>query len=152
MITFRLATEEDANAVGGSLREVDRLEILRGTGHDPITAPAVAVQDSLIAWSAVNGEGRVVAVFGVAPHSVPQVGVVWLLATPEAEHETRAFLAKGRYYVGLMAKLYPTLMNWVDSENTRTRRWLNRLGFVEGEPRPGRLTGHLFIPVTYSHV
>jgi hypothetical protein len=83
------------------------------------------------------------------------VGVVWLLATPEAEHEARAFLHMGRYYVGLMSSLYPTLLNAVDSENTRTRRWLKRLGFVEGAPIIGRLTGHPFIPITYtrpSHV
>lgn len=151
MITFRLATEDDALRVGGSLREVDRLELARGTGHDPVNAPVRSVHDSTISWCAADSEGPI-AVFGVAPdRGVPGQGIVWFLAVDRAERYGREFLAKGRYYVSLMAKLYPTLTNAVDSENLRTRRWLGRLGFVE-EPEMvlGRLTNHPFVIVTYK--
>lgn len=151
MITFRLATEADARAVGGSLREVDRLEIERGgTGHTPLSGAQHAIETSMIAWCAEEG-GRPMAVFGVAPHhGAPGLGIVWLLATPGVEAHAREFILNGRYYVGLMSRLFQRLYNLVDAENLRTRRWLKRLGFVEGEAVFGKITNHPFIPVTYT--
>lgn len=147
-VTFRLATEADARRVGALLRPVDRTEIERaGTGNTPELAPLVGVQQSLISWAAVNAEGDAIAIFGVAPHTQPGIGVVWLLATPESEHETRAFVHAGRYYVDLMERLFPVLLNTVDADNVRTRRWLRALGFTEDPKIITSQSGHPFILV-----
>lgn len=149
MITFRLATEEDAVYIGGNLREVDRLEISRAHPLPTAEGPTRGIRDSLISWTAVDPDGVPIAVFGVAPSGMPRVGIVWLLATEGVEKYAREFVIKGQHYVSLMSKLFPCLTNAVDAENTRTRRWLRCLGFTESAAVHGKYTGHPFIPVTY---
>lgn len=150
-ITFRPATDRDGAFIGAHLREVDRREIVRGTGGLPPLAPGKSIEQSIIAWTAVDERGDPIAVFGVAPTGVQDVGAVWLLATEGVEKHARAFIHSGRYYVALMAKLFACLINAVDSENTRTRRWLRALGFEETGTCVGR-TGHPFVIVKYHHV
>lgn len=132
-ITFRPATDDDALHVGENLRESDRLELSRGGNDDPLKSPLKSLHKSLIAWTMVR-EGRAIAVFGVAPFKGHETtGIVWLLGTPELERAAKSLVMGGRYYVGLMSRLFPHLCNAVDVENSSTRRWLRALGFVEGD-------------------
>jgi hypothetical protein len=90
-------------------------------------------------------DGVPIAIFGVAPHKRhPGVGIVWLLGTPEVDRAAKALVKQGRYYVDLMQQLFPMLMNLVDIENSRTRRWLRALGFTEGHIHQ-TVAGHPFI-------
>lgn len=130
-ITFRLATDEDAYYVGDNLRECDRVEIQRGGTEDPAISPLKSLHASLIAWAMVR-EGRAIALFGVAPFKLAErTGVVWLLGTPECGRAAKTLVRSGRYYVGLMSRLFPILLNAVDVENITSRNWLSALGFKE---------------------
>jgi hypothetical protein len=146
-VTFRLATDEDACYVGENLRECDRLELSRGGNEPPLTSPLKSLHASLIAWTMVR-EGKPIALFGVGPlKGKPGVGVVWLLGTPGVERAARALVSSGRYYVSLMARLFPTLCNAVDIENSTSRRWLRALGFHEGETI--LMKGNPFVVILY---
>lgn len=147
-VTFRLATDEDAYFVGDNLRECDRLELQRGGTENPSLSPLRSLHASLIAWAMVR-EGRVIALFGVAPHKrAPGFGIVWLLGTEECERAAKALVSSGRYYVGLMSRLFARLGNLVDVENSTSRRWLRALGFIEGEIL--LLNGNPFVEVLYE--
>lgn len=134
MIEFKLSTIEEARQVGENLRPSDANELALAFGEPPIEVCVESVQRSVIAWTALKN-GIPIAIFGVA-HFKPGVGLVWLLATPQADVERRAFLVSARKYVGHMARIYPVLFNFVLSANTRSRAWLKRLGFVEDKQLP----------------
>jgi hypothetical protein len=135
-LTFSLATEADAVTVGANLRPADAVELALSLGKPGEEACLKSLSASIIAWSARRG-GRAVAIFGVAPYSaIPGTGIVWMLATPEADAERRALLGKARYYITLMAKLFPRLMNAVYEKNARSLRWLSHLGFKSVETFP----------------
>jgi hypothetical protein len=146
MISFQLATEEHARTVQQNLRAVDRLEVER-SGGVARTCVETSLKSSLIAWAMLR-DGRPIAVFGAAPFQKPskameQKGVVWLLGTDELTHAGKSLVQKGHYYVDLMLRLFPAgLMNAIDPENIRTRRWLRALGFVE--------CGHWTSPANYT--
>jgi hypothetical protein len=142
MITFSLATEEHARAVQLKLRAVDISEVAKA-GSNPMDTVERSLEASLIAWTMFR-DGRPIAVFGVAPHKgAPGVGIVWLLGTDELVHAGRSLVKAGHYYVALMHKLFPKLVNAIDPENKRTRRWLAALGFVEVADLPMK-TGAVF--------
>lgn len=150
-VTFRPATDEDAAYVGVHLRESDRLEVLRSSGNAPSEAPLKGLRGSIIAWTMVCPEGRPLAVFGVAPDARENAGVVWLLGTPEVSRFARTLVRAGRYYVGLMNKLFPVLHNCVDAENVSSLRWLEALGFSRSVDTIPSRTGHPFFYV-HRHV
>lgn len=152
MTMFRPATEEDARYIGANLRKSDRLELERGASESsPSAAPLRSLEASIIAWTLVSPAGTPIAVFGVAPdRRTPQAGIVWLLGTPELARAGKTLVAKGRYYVGLMSKLFAVLHNAVDAENLSTRRWLRALGFEEGDTVQAQRTDHPFTYVFYQ--
>lgn len=150
MNSFRIATEEDARYVGLHLRDSDWLEIERTGSADPYGAPLRSIQKSLISWTMADPQGVPIAVWGVSPFTLPGVGVVWLLGTPQLDRSGRYLIRQGAYYVDLMGRLFPEgLVNAVDVENSRTRRWLRALGFTEGETVKAS-TGHPFIIIHYK--
>ncbi len=153
MIEYRLATVGDARQVGANLRHSDREELALSLGLDPEGATVMSVEKSVIAWAALK-EGRAIAVFGVGPYPGQQrVGVVWFLATPEVADYAVQFVKTGRYYVRLMGRIYPRLVNAVYTKNLRSRRWLRALGFTEGQVLPEYGVGRApFVLIAYDHV
>lgn len=136
--------------VGVHLREVDRREVERSTGDNPVSAPLRSVQASIIAWTLLI-DGVPAACFGVAPDKRDhRAGVVWLLGTPAVHQAAYALVRSGKYYVSLMKRLYPVLHNMVDAENTTSLAWLKALGFEQGPYACESKSGHPFLYVFHQ--
>ena len=97
-------------------------------------AIAVAISSRSDAWL-VNG--RPAAMAGVVPHHEDMsVGIVWMLASDEADAFPKNLLKGNREYVRSLLDDYHILVNFVDNRNIKAQRWLQWLGFTLDEPAP----------------
>lgn len=128
-VEVRRAAWLDILLLAPILRQSDRDEINAGSGRHPTAVLAHGMMISTLTWSAFI-DGRIVAMFGVAPGSmIDGIGVPWLLGTDEIDQHPRAFVRTARAYIRRMRELYPTLRNIVHADNTKAVRWLRRAGF-----------------------
>lgn len=140
---FKPASIAAANAVGVSMRETDRREML-ALGLDPLTAPAesVRVSDPDLRWSLYEGD-RVVGVCGATRYSA-DAGVAWLLTADGFGQNPRRVLDVTHALVARMHRRYPVLFNWIDERNVRSLRWLRAAGFFPTSTLPLGTRGEPF--------
>jgi hypothetical protein len=92
---------------------------------------------SSLCWTGITKDREPVCFFGVPPFSLlGDIGRPWMLGTDKAHQFPRVLVVEGRRYVERMLGLYPHLVNYVDARNTRSVRWLARLGFTVHAPHP----------------
>ena len=85
--------------------------------------------------------------FGVAPVSVlGGVGSPWLIGTGAIADVSRQFVRECRGYVDQMHNVYPELVNFVDTRNAASIRWLRWLGFEIQDPVEFGINGEMFHP------
>jgi len=123
--------KEAALFIGERLREDDRLEVAATAGPD--VDPALAVleswQLSTASWLILDDTGLPIGIFGVAPHTVPQLGVAWLLGTDGMADSAFSIAFQTRHYVRELHKEYPILWATVDARNELSMAWLEKAGF-----------------------
>jgi hypothetical protein len=140
----RLLEPGDIAHVAANLRRADQeeLDAVFGPLTDPLDAIGRSVMLSSHYWTLAAAEP--LAVFGVAPLSLlGGVGAPWLLGTEKIFTAPSALVREGRRYVQRMLAVYPHLLNYVDARNTRSVRWLARLGF---EIQPAKPFGAAGLP------
>ncbi|WP_139375709.1 hypothetical protein [Sphingopyxis flava] len=115
--------------VGENLREADVAEIRATMVGDPAEILQASAMGSTLGWVMVNATGLPVALFGVAPHGIPGVGVPWMVATPEALKERLSWARQTRRHVDEMLEVFPTLTNHIDARNDASLDWLLWAGF-----------------------
>lgn len=146
------AAAEHVLAVADNLRDADRAELAAAHGMDMaddqtrrtlLRAAAAAGP----CFAAVDADtGRTLAVLGCAPVSlVGGVAAPWLLAADGADRYGRDLVQQGRALVQVWGKQWPRLENRADARNTRTLRWLARVGFTLDAPAPWGHAGMLFV-------
>jgi hypothetical protein len=82
--------------------------------------------------------------FGVARLSLlTRNGAVWMLGSDKIDEFPITFLRHNKEYIQDMAEGYDLLVNYVDSRNKKSIRWLKWLGF---EIFPAEPAGILGIP------
>jgi hypothetical protein len=132
----RPATLGQAYDLGKRLRQADLLEIKASCGMEGTDAlvhavlnakraDAWLVDEHLVAMSGVSGS--------LADHGI---GVVWMLASAEADRFPKYLLRGQRQYVQELLQGHDMLFNFVDNRNIKAQRWLRWLGFHLGEPTP----------------
>ena len=126
---FRQAEPGDIAYIAANLRQADRDELRAACGDLPVRdILADALARSTLCWTATTEDGVPLCLFGVAPISLmSDTGSPWLLGTDPVYY--RAIAREGRDYVQQMLAVYPHLLNFVDARNTRSVRWLARIGF-----------------------
>ena len=146
-VEIRLARPEDGVALAANLRPEDLAEVQAyGWVHDIEASMVDNIRRSLLCWTAEEG-GDLVAVFGVAPLSMTGgIGSPWMLGTPLLERRSRVLVAQTRVYIPRMLRAFPFLFNHVHARNTRSVRWLARLGFTVQPAQPYGTAGELFHP------
>ena len=145
-ITFREATPGDIEELVPRLRQADIDECEALFGRDTVLATALhGLRPDGVAFVAVR-EGITIAVFGVCPGEKPGHGVPWMVGTNELDKCGRELMAEARSCLNVWHRFYPTLMNVVDARNTKSIRWLKRLGFTLRAPEPMGVGGLLFHP------
>lgn len=131
LIKVRRACGDDAGELAPRLRAADLQEIEAAIGEDPLI-----VLERSIAWSdpcyAVVCEGdKPIALFGTVPEADDKnVGIVWLLASPELTRHTFFFLRNSRRWVERLHERYKVLWNCVDARNETHIKWLRWCDFT----------------------
>jgi len=136
----------DVDALLANLRPADAAEVEAARGPDLRHAVLRALALSTRTWAA-EVDGRLMLLAGVAPLSLLDgIGTPWTLGTREIDRRPGAFIRLGRAYIPRMRELFPTLVNHVDARNTRSIRWLKRMGFVLAPAEPYGVAGLPFHP------
>lgn len=130
-----------------TMRDCDRMEVLRSSGLSPEASLARALQLSdWVKTARING--RLVCIYGLSGVDRARgVGSPWMLGTDLVGNYPRIALTAGREIVDEMLTEYPVLTNFVDVENKTSIRWLKRLGFTIGRVEylgPGNSPFHQF--------
>lgn len=68
-------------------------------------------------------------------------GAPWMLAVEGVERLSRHLVTLGREYTGRMLATHPRLINWVDTRNQTSKRWLSRIGYRIEPPAPFGVLG-----------
>jgi hypothetical protein len=111
------------------MRAIDVLECA-AFGHTPRQALRLGYLGSALKWTAEAG-GAPVAMLGVVPVcAMTGEGSPWLLGTRGADAVSSAFVRLAAGPLSEMAALFPRLENRAHQTNTRSLRWLSRLGFT----------------------
>lgn len=133
------------DALVARIRPSDAQEIHATVGHRQY---ASALWLSALGSTAVTGistESGPAAVLGVGRTLLSGAATPWLIATTEADRQGRAFITLGRSYTAAMLSEYRALENHVDARNTRSIRWLQRLGYTFSAPQPYGALGLPFL-------
>ncbi|WP_430422728.1 hypothetical protein [Methylibium petroleiphilum] len=145
VFTLRPAVAADVRHVAKRMRPADRAECRAFSNAEPAATLRKSWQRAL--WcEAIDYGGEVVALYGLAPSANPMVGCPWMLGTPAVEHLGPAFVRACRPTLDLMLSSHPALLNFVQSKNTRSVRWLEWLGFEFLQPIVMVATGKEFLP------
>ncbi len=74
------------------------------------------------------------------------VGILWMTITPGLAKHPKQFLRDSRATIRSWASMFPVLVDFVDTEQKTTLRWLSWLGFDILPPVPG-MNGNMVHPV-----
>lgn len=133
-LSYRPYKSSDRNAVLNlKLRTADLQEVQASAGLPPAEAIEISLQRSSFSW-VILLEEEIVGVFGLG--IVKEVGFPWLLATDALERYHRQFARGSREVVVMFQEHTDTLINYVDSRNTTSQRWLEWLGFTVWKDLP----------------
>lgn len=141
---FRPATVGDAVAITPRLRQIDVEECDALIGEGFVLQAAigtVAASPLALAW---EHDGEVIALFGVAGSLLDTTGTPWMIGTDALDRQGRALIRSASPYIRQMQGLFSRLENVVLARNTRSIRWLKRLGFKFGPAVPMGVQGALF--------
>lgn len=119
------------NRIAKNMRQIDVLEC-QIMGRTPKQALRTGLLVSTIAWT-IMVDGEPEGMLGVSPVSMIEgKGTPWMLMTERGGKLSKDLVRLGRLYTEHMHKHFPLLENWVHGDNTRTIRWLTRLGYAVG--------------------
>jgi len=132
MLQFSVGTTPaDVAFVAAHMRQADVDEV-RAAGWDPLPALQDGAANSMLLWTAKDGNTPV-AILGMgAPSLLGDVGVPWFLGTDQVHKHRRAFVRTAPTYLRQMLAFYPRLMNYVHTENRQAILWLRKTGFKLG--------------------
>jgi hypothetical protein len=138
------ATDQLVGSMADRLRHCDVAECMAAadmTGSEGLVSSYRASEQCwVVLW-----KGRATVCFGVVEQS-PRIGTPWMLATDELMDMAYEFLLESPKWIETVRAPYALLMNWVDARNAVSIKWLMRMGFTIGGPRPYGPYGELFHP------
>ena len=125
---IKIASQQDAKELSKNLRKEDLDEIKANANANPYHALVSGVKYSHLPLAIMNDENKPIMIMGVVPHG-KQLGLVWLLSSPEIKSISFAFLRNCKGVLDLFLQSYPVLYNYIDARNTLHLNWLKWLGF-----------------------
>jgi hypothetical protein len=132
------------------MRAADRQEC-EAFGRSPKQALRISLRTSLEAFTALDDEGKPIAMFGLSvTDALSGRAMPWFLATDVAmEDYARDLLTRGRRIIGAWLEAFPYLENLVTADNdkaiTLLRHWGAEIGTEE------RMIGGVpFVPFTIT--
>lgn len=128
-MTVRQATRDDVLFLSTRLREADYKEI-EAAGLEPLSALDEALDSPDTTYVAVNEDDQPAIIFGTSPSPLPELGFVWMMATPCIRENWVQILRETGQWVDQLSGSYKVLANAVHEENSIHIRWLKWAGFV----------------------
>jgi len=127
------------------LRDCDREE-LEAANFSPVEEIIrQSVNLSTCSCAATTPDGKLVALFGVAPPTlVGETAAIWMLATNRLYKHGLSATKIARRFIKYSLKVYPHLENWVYEGNTASIEWLRVLGFTVEKAAPHGAKGNMF--------
>lgn len=147
MIELDAPTPEDLDVVLANLRGIDRIELEAGTDMPAEEVLLFSVRNAVNMWT-IRQDGAPVILAGVNPVvSKVDVGIPWMVATPEIEDHPQAFAKRLVIIRDQMFLRYQTLANYAMVDNDIMVRFLEWLGFAFRGPfvTRGDRTFQLFV-------
>lgn len=129
-VEIRPLREGDIASLLAGMRRADREEVEAASGDVEGSLVDGVCESNWVLAGTVDGE--LACIFGLVPLNglLGRRGVPWMLGTDLLDKHPGALMKRCRGYVALMLRTYPHLLNFVDARNTRSIRWLKRLGFT----------------------
>lgn len=127
----RPATSSDLFYVAKNLRPEDADEVRAATGADPLLVLSQTDGREVLAAGLCHND-RAEILFGVDPWpGAPNVGIIWLLSTPEIYDYPVEFVVRTRELLSKFHERYELLTNFIDARNERHIKWLSWMGFKQ---------------------
>ena len=148
---YRPARKEDAAVLSMQLREQDQQELMAMHGLDvdykKVLETAIAVSKEC--WVAETHDGQMICMFGVSVFNQDMnLGCPWLLGSDKVLKVARELIADGRFFVGQWRCQFDGLVNFVDTRNSASIRYLKKLGFMIHDAVEVGAMNKLFHPFT----
>lgn len=120
------ATIQHVHELKDKLRvhDVRECELL---GSNPKTALMLALTTDIATYAALDGDGKVFAMFGSGPLEGPS-GYIWMLGADDVLTHKRQFIRASRAWVDHLSQPYAFTTNVVLKENKVAVRWLRFCG------------------------
>jgi hypothetical protein len=109
-------------------------EEIKASQLEPLRAICFGIMDSDRPVAIFDREGTLAAIAGVVPVT-DDIGAPWMLSTPAAKTEPRAFVRQARAWVNEQLDTYQLLQHKVYRHNHAHIKLLRLLGFTIEEPR-----------------
>lgn len=124
-----LTTNDHINELAVTMRKEDQAEVWAAAHLTPLSALQEGFAGTPECYTALDTEGRVLAIGGVTPTDVAQWGGAWLLASDEVVKHKVSFHKFCQAVMNDAAeKGYIGLTNFVDRRNLLHIRWLETIG------------------------
>ncbi len=138
MIKERKSTPADLIYLAENMRQADIDEAWALDHSTPAEAIASAVLLTDFPKTAVGGDGKLLAMWGVASETRSSlVGVPWMLSSNDLSQKHIVEFARRSAANAIMLKnQYAALYNFVDARHTLAVRWLGWMGFKIYRPIP----------------
>lgn len=146
-VVIRALRDGDIEALLANMRQPDIDEVTAAVGDLEHAVVESVKASSLLAAADINGE--LACIFGCAPLGgmLGTQAAPWMLGTDTLDKYPLVLMKHCGPYVEAMQARYPHLLNYVDARNTRSIRWLKRMGFTFRPAVPygvAQLPFHLF--------
>lgn len=136
---------EHGRHIADHMRQSDAREAYYLAALRPRSAVDVSASTAVEASTVLDG-GVPLLMFGISRRTfLSDVGVPWLLGTPDADRYQYRFGRESKRRFTEMTSHFDRLENWALAENGKTLRWLKWLGFDMDEPAPYGVFGMPFV-------
>jgi hypothetical protein len=129
MIRYEQARPEHAQLIASRMREHDKMEF--GL-FNVASAKAIAdcVEKSKYSRAAFVDD-QIACMWGVLEHGLITGANLWLVTTPLVEQHRIKFLKENRKFIQSLKSAFPFSYVFVDEAYTKSRRWIEWLGFTQ---------------------
>lgn len=136
-VRFKRPDDEDIWQLAHTMRAPDVAELRAASGDTPATGLLRSMRATEYPIAVID-HGEVLSMFGVGEPALLQgsgFGVPWFLANRNAHKYVRVYAEFLPPVLDMYLNAYGRLVNYVDARNTKSIRWLKRIGFTIDPPK-----------------
>lgn len=127
VVEVKECTLDDLRIIAENLRDQDAVEVTLLTKQPALEVLLDSYHTSKLALG-IFVDGVPAGVFGLA-EMTPEIGAPWMLGTDLLVKHSRPWLQAAPTMCNTFLTQYPTLINMIHKKNTRSKKWLKKLGF-----------------------